>query len=135
MYIANKALKNFLKRHNINILDAGKRTRKIKKTNKDYFTDPTNYNLVITTEVSETEPLYTIEISESELKRIADFESQVFNNLINDEHYNLFEVIIGQKDEECRLRTQYSAVQKAFEQYSLLLKMAQANELQKENKE
>lgn len=135
MYIATESLKDFLKRHNINILDAGKRTRKTTRTSNDYFTDPTNYNFVVTAEVSETEPLYTIEISESELKRIADFESQVFNNLAKEDHYNLFEVILGQKDEEFRLRRQYSAVQKAFEQYSLILKMAQANELQKENEE
>jgi hypothetical protein len=44
-------------------------------------------------------------------------------------HYSLFEVLMQQKEEEQYLRKKYPAVQKAYEQYSMLLKMAEGNEL------
>jgi hypothetical protein len=79
--------------------------------------------------VHDTEPLYTIEIAESELERIADFEQQVFNNAKKTGHYNLFEALMGQKEEEQKLRNKYPAVRKAYEHYSLMLKLAESGEL------
>ena len=135
MYIANELIRKFVERHDIKILDSSKRTRKSEKTTFNYFTDEKNYNYVVTSTVPpETETLYTLEIPESELKRISNFESQVFNNLIKDEHYNLFEVMVGLKSAESNLRSQYPAVQKAFEHYSLMLKIAESSELEKEEK-
>jgi hypothetical protein len=73
--------------------------------------------------------LYTVEIAESELERIADFESEVFNNMKKQGHYRMFEVIMEQKEEERYLKDKYPAVKKAYEQYSLMLKLAQSGEL------
>jgi hypothetical protein len=44
-------------------------------------------------------------------------------------HYNLFEVLMEQKEQEQYLRTKYPAVRKAYEQYSLMLKLAESGEL------
>lgn len=79
--------------------------------------------------VRDTEPLYTVEIAESELERIAEFEQQVFNNAKRTGHYNLFEHLMEQKEQEKLLRDRYPAVRKAFEHYSLMLKLAQSGEL------
>jgi len=79
--------------------------------------------------VRDTEPLYTVEIAESELERIAEFEQQVFNNAKQTGHYNLFEHLMEQKEQEKLLRDRYPAVRKAFEHYSLMLKLAQSGEL------
>jgi hypothetical protein len=79
--------------------------------------------------VRDTEPLYTVEIAESELERIAEFEQQVFNNARQTGHYNMFTAVMEQKEEEKYLRNKYAAVKKAYEQYSLMLKLAQSGEL------
>ena len=41
----------------------------------------------------------------------------------------MFETLMKQKQEEQYLRNKYAAVQKAYEHYSLLLKLAQSGEL------
>jgi uncharacterized protein YktA (UPF0223 family) len=73
--------------------------------------------------------LYTIEIAESELERIADFESKVFNHMEREGHYNLFLTLMEQKEQEKKLKNKYPAVLKAYEQYSLMLKLAQSGEI------
>jgi hypothetical protein len=79
--------------------------------------------------VNDTEPLYTVEIAQSELERIADFESEVFNNMKKQGHYRMFETLMEQKERERALRDKYPAVKKAYEQYSLMLKLAESGEL------
>jgi hypothetical protein len=79
--------------------------------------------------VTDTEPLYTVEIAESELQRIAEFEAQVFNNMKRYGHHNLFEILMEQKENEKLLRDRYPAVKKAYEHYSLMLKLANSGEL------
>jgi hypothetical protein len=79
--------------------------------------------------VIDTEPLYTMEIAESELERIADFELEVFNNMKKTGHYNMFHILLQQKEHEKYLKEQYPAVQKAYEHYSLMLKLAESGEI------
>ena len=81
--------------------------------------------------VNSFEPLYTITIPFSELERIKEFEEQVFNNMkqYGAHHYQMFEVMMEQKHQEKRLRDKYSAVKKAYEHYSLMLKLAESGEL------
>jgi len=117
-------------RHSIRILDTHKRAYRWTKQNVKYFQSPVDYNLVYTNEPQmETEPLYTVEVALSELQRIAEFEQQVFNNLRQTGHFNMFEMMAEQKRREQELRNKYPAVQKIYEQYSMLLKLAQSNEL------
>jgi hypothetical protein len=88
-----------------------------------------DFNRIYEDIVVDSEPLYTVEIAESELQRIAEFEEQVFNNLKEAGHYRMFEVLMEQKEEEKYLKNKYPAVKKAYEQYSLMLKLAQSGEL------
>jgi hypothetical protein len=127
--MADIITKKFCAEHGIRVLDTNKRTYKHTKINVSLFQYDDDYNKFnnIYNNV-ETEVLYTVEISESELDRIAQFESQVFNNMKHHGHYSLFEVLMQQKEEEQYLRKKYPAVQKAYEQYSMLLKMAEGNE-------
>jgi hypothetical protein len=99
--------------------------------NVRYFTDPNDYNNIILGDNVrfETQPLYTIEIAESELQKVAEFESQVFNNMRTKGHYGLFEHLMEQKEREKFLRENYPAVKKAYEHYSLILKLAESGEL------
>ena len=125
----NDTTKKFCQQHEIRILDTNKRAHRYHKVSMDYFKDPTDYNRFYQEIVADTEPLYTVEITESELERLAEFEAQVFNNLEKTGHYRMFEVLMEQKEEEKRLRHKHPAVQKAYEQYSLILKLAQSGEL------
>jgi hypothetical protein len=88
-----------------------------------------DYNKVNQEVVCDSEPLYTVEIAQSELERIADFEAQVFNNMKKQGHYQMFEMLMEQKEQEKYLRNKYPAVNNAYKQYSLMLKLAESGEL------
>jgi hypothetical protein len=128
----NETTKEFVQAHSINVLDDRKRAHKLTRMNTKFFECSNDYNLLndyFTEQRMETETLYTVEISESELQKIAEFESQVFNNMRQQGHYNMFEVLMEQKEQEKYLKNKYTAVRKAYEQYSLMLKLAQSGEL------
>jgi hypothetical protein len=98
--------------------------------NVRYFTNPNDYNYIEREAPRlDTQPLYTVEIAESELCRVAEFESQVFNNMRTQGHYGIFENLMEQKEREKYLRDNYPAVKKAYEHYSLILKLAESGEL------
>jgi len=122
-------MNEFCKKHNIRVIDTNKRAHRYHKVNLNYFRDPTDFNMVYETVVNESEPLYTVEIAESELERIANFESEVFNNMKKQGHYRMFETLMEQKERERYLRDKYPAVKKAYEHYSLMLKLAESGEL------
>jgi hypothetical protein len=123
--------RNFLKNHSIRIIDDSKRAHRHTRFNTALFQYPDDYNKFLREEITrfETEKLYTVEIAESELERIARFEAEVFNHMQERGHYDIFESIMQQKEEERYLKDKYPAVKKAYEQYSLMLKLAKSGEL------
>jgi hypothetical protein len=123
--LIDNVIKEFCHRHGLKVLDSNKRAYKFTKMNVNWFQYQTDYNRIdsIATDF-ETETLYTIEISESELERIAHFENEVFNNMTKKGHFNMFEMLMEQKENEKYLRDRYPAVRKAYEQYSLMLSLA-----------
>lgn len=125
----NQELKSFCEHHQIVVLDTNKRASRRHKVNINYFKDPTDFNRVYENIAIDSESLYTIEIAESELTRIAEFEAQVFNNMKQQGHYHMFEMLMEQKEKEGFLRDKYPAVKKAYEHYSLMLKLAESGEL------
>ena len=122
-------IKQFCEQHQIRVLDTNKRASRYHKVNVNYFRDPIDYNKVHQEVMYDSEPLYTVEIAESELERIADFEAQVFNNMKKQGHYHMFEMLMEQKEQEKYLTNRYPAVKKAHEHYSLMLKLAESGEL------
>jgi hypothetical protein len=128
--MSNQDLQVFCNQHQIRVLDTNKRAHRYHSINMQYFRDPMDFNKAVTVNViNDTEPLYTVEIAESELTRIANFESEVFNNMRKQGHYRMFETLMEQKEEEKYLRDKYPAVKKAYEHYSLMLKLAESGEL------
>lgn len=126
----NNAVRNFVSDHNIRVIDSNKRAYKHTRANVNLFKFQEDYNKFNVDFVTlETETLYTVEITESELQRIAEFEEQVFNNMKSQGHYNMFETLMEQKQQEKYLRDTYPAVKKAYEHYSVMLKLAQSGEL------
>ena len=128
--MTNITTKKFCNEHGIRVIDSSKRAHKHTKANVSLFRYADDYNKFLNEPIHfETEILYTVEVAESELERIAEFENQVFNNMKQKGHYALFEVLMEQKEQEQYLRTKYPAVRKAYEQYSLILKLAESGEL------
>jgi len=126
----SETVRNFCLDHQLRVVDTNKRAYKHTKANINLFKFQEDYNKYDSDFVTlETETLYTVEISESELQRIAEFEEQVFNNMKSQGRYNMFEILMEQKEQEKYLRDTYPAVKKAYEHYSLILKLAQAGEL------
>ncbi len=123
-------IKQFCEQHQIRVLDTNKRAHRYHKVNINYFRDPMDFNKVSPVDfITDSEPLYTVEIAESELERIADFEAQVFNNMKKQGHHKMFEMLMEQKEQEKYLTNKYPAVKKAYEHYSLMLKLAESGEL------
>ena len=128
--MSTNTTKQFCEQHQIRVLDTNKRAHRYHRINMQYFRDPMDFNKVSLVDiVNHSEPLYTVEIAESELERIADFEAQVFNNMKKQGHYHMFEMLMEQKEQEAHLRDKYPAVKKAYEQYSLMLKLAESGEI------
>jgi hypothetical protein len=127
MYVRRPELNNFYKKHNIRVIDDNKRWSRMRPFNYTFFDDPADMNAMTAYTVAhDTEKLLTIEIPESDLKSIADFEDQVFNNIKThgSNHYHMFNTIMEQKETEKYLRRTNAAVQKAYEHYSLMLAIA-----------
>lgn len=122
--MSESVLSKFLTRHNIQVLNTNKQWYR-KDTPDTFFCHPCDYNIV--TEVSTVEPLYTITIPESDLKKLQKLEDYVHNNQANSKTIRIFDTLIEQKEEEYRLRKQYPAVQKAYENYSLMLNLCVNN--------
>jgi hypothetical protein len=127
--MSHENIKEFCEQHQIRVLDTNKRASRYHKVNINFFKDPMDFNRVYEDIVIDSEPLYTVEIAESELERIADFESEVFNHMKKQGHYRMFEVMMEQKEHERHLRDKYPAVKKAYEHYSLMLKLSESGEL------
>jgi len=126
----DKMVKEWCQNHSVRIIDANKKAYVHAPLNVKYFVNPKDYNEIIYDNLRfETQPLYTIEIAENELQKVAEFESRVFNNMRINGHYNLFEHLMEQKEREKFLRDNYPAVKKAYEHYSLILKMAESGEI------
>lgn len=115
-------LHEFLRRHDIRVLDTNKRFARYRPV-YDYFTNKDTMDLITSQLAHETEPLYTVEIPLSELAKIQEFEDQVFGNMKQSGHYNLFQNLMEMKEEEAELRRRFPAVQKAYENYSLMLNL------------
>lgn len=113
---------------------------KIIDTNKRYarygpkqlmFRNEFDYNDIAQTTRYETEPLFTVEIPESNLTAMKDFENQVFNNIQRHggDHYHMFNTMMEQKEKEKYYKNKHPAVKKAYEHYSLMLKLAESGEM------
>ena len=124
-------IKKFVNRHDMQVIDDNKRAYKHTRMDVKYFNNFADYNELTATDAIryETERLLTVEITESELQRIADFEAAVFNNLKEHGHYRMFEHMTQLKEREKYLKNKYPAVKKAYEHYSLMLKLAESGEL------
>ena len=91
-----------------------------------FFTDPERADIVRNDIVEyQTEKLYTLQIPESRLRTLVEMEKRFFNNNPHSQGYtDMFEMLMSKEREESQFRNTHESVQKAYEQYSMMLYLA-----------
>lgn len=122
-----KIIDAWLQYHKVLVLDTQKKAYRSTRMNMN------NFRILDTvqqqTATLETEPLYTIEISESELKKVAQIECDILDNLRRNGNLSFFERLIETERREESLRKAYPALKKAYDQYNIILKLIQSDNL------
>ena len=91
-----------------------------------FFTDPDNASIIRDDLVSyETERVFTLEIPESRLRALIELEQRFFKWQKHAKgEVDFFDMLMSKEREEAAFRFSKEAVQKAYEQYSLMLNLA-----------
>jgi hypothetical protein len=114
----------FCKNYEVRVLNDQKRRARYRPPR--FFTDPGNASIVRDDVMEyDTERVFTVEIPESRLKTLAELEYKFYNyQRHSDRPVDLFQLIMDKEREEAHYRHTNAAVQKAYEQYSLMLNLA-----------
>lgn len=119
-----KELDEFCKNYEVRVLNDQKRRAKYRPVS--FFTDPLRADIIrndLKTDI-ETERVFTVEIPEGRLRTLVEMERKFFNYV---EHRNqpidLFQILMDKEREEAYYRQTNPAVQKAYEQYSIMLNL------------
>jgi hypothetical protein len=117
-------LNKFCENYEVRVLNDSKRRARYHPAK--FFTDPSRADLIRNDIIEyETEKVYTVEIPEGRLRTLVEMERKFFNYV---EHHNkpidLFQTLMDKEREEAHFRHTNSAVQKAYEQYSIMLNLA-----------
>ena len=123
MTTLNKA-REFLSRWRMTIVDSNRRTPSYPKHITYYQYDdinnmPTHY---------ETEILHTIQIPESALEALVDFYERVEESMKYTGSMDVFNHYIERQNADKAIREKYPTVQKAYDQYMMLHKLAKSGE-------
>lgn len=116
-------LRKFCNTYEIKVLNDQKRYARYTRI-QDYFVDPAQANVINCHSIYDTEKLYTVEIPESRLERLANIDHMVFNGQQSPHAREMFETLMDKEYEEQLIRDSNPAVKKAYEHYSLLLHLA-----------
>lgn len=120
----NEELTDFCKNYEVQILNDQKKRARYHPPR--FFTDPENAAIVRDDIVQfETERVITLEIPESRLRTLMELEKRFFKWQKHTQgEVDFFEMLMNKEREEAAFRHQHEAIQKAYEQYSMLLNLA-----------
>jgi|GEM_PF-4427114 len=114
----------FCKNYEIQIVDDQK--RRARYYPPKYFTDPLRADVISKDFVEyETEKVFTVQIPESRFQALVEMEQRFFgrhNHGYSDA--DMFAMLMEKEREESWYRQSTPAVQKAYEQYSIMLNLA-----------
>ena len=119
--------RKFMYRYKMEIVDANRRQHYIPpmpistryKFEDEYLNYPIHY---------ETETLYTIQIPESRLESLLDLHERVEESMKYTGSMDVFNDYIRRDKEERAFREKHPAVQKAYDQYRMLYKLAKSGD-------
>jgi len=114
----------FCKNYEIQIVDDQKRRARYHPPK--YFTDPLRADVISRDFVKyETEQVFTVQIPESRFRATVEMEKRFFvNHRDGYSDADMFSMLMEKEREESWYRQSNEAVQKAYEQYSIMLNLA-----------
>jgi hypothetical protein len=117
-------LKDFCRNYEVNVLNDQKRRARYHPPR--FFTDPARADIIRNDIVEfETEPVITLEIPESRLRTLVEMERRFFKWQRHSQgEIDMFETLMNKEREEAHYRHTNAAVQKAYEQYSVMLNLS-----------
>jgi hypothetical protein len=120
----SKELNQFCENYEVRVLNDSKRRARYHPAK--FFTDPTRADLIRTDIIEyEHEKVYTVEIPEGRLRTLVEMERKFFNYVAHhDKPIDMFQTLMDKEREEAHYRHTNAAVQKAYEQYSIMLNLA-----------
>ena len=120
----NKELNQFCENYEVRVLNDQKRRARYHPPR--FFTDPERADIIRNDIVEyETEPVYTLEIPEGRLRTLIEMERRFYKWQQHSKgEVDMFETLMDKEREEAHYRHTNQAVQKAYEQYSMLLNLA-----------
>ena len=120
----SKELDQFCENYEVRVLNDSKRRARYHPPR--FFTDPSRADLIRNDIVEyETEQVYTLEIPEGRLRALIEMEQRFFKWQRHSKgEVDMFETLMNKEREEAHFRHTNSAVQKAYEQYSIMLNLA-----------
>jgi hypothetical protein len=120
----SKDLNQFYENYEIRVLNDSKRRARYHPPK--FFTDPSRADLIRNDIIEyETEKVYTVEIPEGRLRTLVEMERRFFNYVEHhDKPIDMFQTLMDKEREEAHFRHTNAAVQKAYEQYSIMLNLA-----------
>lgn len=114
----------FCKNYEVRVLNDQKRRARYHPPR--FFTDPERADIIRNDVVEyETERVYTLEIPEGRLRALIELEQKFFRyHQHNTGQIDMFQTLMEKEREEAYHRQTNQAIQKAYEQYSMLLNLA-----------
>jgi hypothetical protein len=120
----SKELNQFCENYEVRVLNDSKRRARYHSAR--FFTDPYRADIIQKDTVTyETEKVYTVEIPEGRLRTLVEMERKFFNYVAHhDKPIDMFQTLMDKEREEAYHRQTNTAVQKAYEQYSIMLNLS-----------
>jgi hypothetical protein len=120
----SEELKQFCENYEVRVLNDSKLRARYHPPR--FFTDPTQADLIRNDVVEyETEKVITLEIPEGRLRALVEMERRFFKwQRHSSGEVDMFQTLMDKEREEAHYRYTNPAVQKAYEQYSIMLNLA-----------
>ena len=120
----NDEIKDFCRNYEVNVLNDQKRRARYHPPR--FFTDPSRADIIRNDIVEfETEQVITLEIPEGRLRTLVEMERRFFKWQRHSQgEIDMFETLMNKEREEAHYRHTNAAVQKAYEQYSVMLNLS-----------
>lgn len=120
----SEELNEFCKNYEVRVLNDTKRRARYHPPR--FFTEPERADIIRNDIVEyETEQVYTLEIPEGRLRALIEMERKFYKwQRHTRTEVDLFQTLMDKEREEAFYRNTNPAVQKAYEQYSIMLNMA-----------
>lgn len=117
-------LKNFCDNYEVRVLNDQKRRARYHPAR--FFTDPMRADIIEKDTIAyETEKVFTVEIPEGRLRALVELEQRFFKWQHHSRgEVDMFQTLMDKEREEAYLRQTNPAVQKAYEQYSIMLNLS-----------